>query len=461
MGCPRSGRNNAGETLSGSSYIRPAKGPDKLAPMKSVRIIAGLTAISLPLAACGTGGGDGPGGPGEPPPGECREVVTHVSTSRTLTSQGDGCDYLFAGGILYISATLTVEPGTLVAVAEDTVIRIIDGGRVIAEGTADDPIYFAGAEPTPGYWNGFCFERHHHGAVFDHVVLAWGGQVHAGGYCRGLIGSYRSQSNEPVSVTNSIVIGSNTTGIDATGFVLGDFGNNVLAGNEEYGLRIAADGIRRLDATTNYSGAGYTMPDGSDGTNGQPHVFVEAVTRGDGEEHFWRNLGTPYIFHDDPHYGHSLWIDEGTTVIVEAGTTVLMGPGTRITVEGNSRLELRGEPGAPVTISGIPEESGVWDGIRLFGGGIVAEHAEIAFGGSDDGPVNANLGFSYLGDISVCSHLRDVTVRGSANWGIQIDPTYSDHVRLDRISYPDNAGGEVDGEALGPAILDSEDCNQG
>ncbi len=78
---------------------------------------------------------------------------------------------------------LNVEPGVHVIVGQGK--KFEPEAKVIFQGTAEDPIIFEGADPTPGYWEGFYV----HGAInseMDHMIIkhAGGGSNEAAVYIR-------------------------------------------------------------------------------------------------------------------------------------------------------------------------------------------------------------------------------------------------------------------------------------
>jgi hypothetical protein len=81
-------------------------------------------------------------------------VSGHLTFNKTLS-----CDhsYLFYG-IVFVDAgaTLTIEPGTTIHMADDASLLVAPGAKLIAVGTRDQPIVFTSAKPegqrAPGDW---------------------------------------------------------------------------------------------------------------------------------------------------------------------------------------------------------------------------------------------------------------------------------------------------------------------
>ena len=438
---------------------------------KTCMYLASAAAFLLLLVACGSTTGDGgPGGPGGPKPGACTHTLSSDVISRVvLAPTGADCDYYLARQI-NLKAELVVMPGTRIVAAEGAMFRVEDSGSVQAVGTADERIEFVGEKAVLGSWYGFCFMGDHRESRFDHVDIVWAGGVYAVGVrlCRAGIAGSVSSGGEPVHVTNSLVLGAYTSGIDATRFTLGEFSNNVLAGHVEYGLRVSPSNAGRLDASTDYTGAGVVYGDGSSAANGRPYVFLasEEQANTDGIQE-WQDIGVPYYVTRDerPYATSAMNFEPGTQTLIHAGVEIVIAemgggqPGFWI-VNDFAVLALAGEPGNEVVIRGEVDEPGVWEGIWMYGGGLIGEHAVIANAGRPSGLVmEAPITWDRVYGPTHCSHLRNVTIRNSPTYGVYIDEDYEPYVRLDDMSYEQIAlVPQQVGAANGPAVLDGVDC---
>ena len=83
-------------------------------------------------------------------------ISSDISTNTTWTSNNI---YTLTGGFVYVTnnAVLTIEPGTIVKGNQATLV-ITRGSKLIAEGTANQPIVFTSSQPAgsrnPGDWGG-------------------------------------------------------------------------------------------------------------------------------------------------------------------------------------------------------------------------------------------------------------------------------------------------------------------
>jgi hypothetical protein len=113
--------------------------------------LAALAAVTL--VACSDDDPIGP--PVNPPPGTAT-LSTDITSNRTFYAE---TTYTLAG-FVHVSngATLTIEPGTTILGTTGSALFIMRGSRIMAEGTAADPIVFtsdqAAGSRKPGDWGG-------------------------------------------------------------------------------------------------------------------------------------------------------------------------------------------------------------------------------------------------------------------------------------------------------------------
>lgn len=126
--------------------------------MPLTRDLLRLTALTvgiLSLAACS----DDDDGPTEPPGERVAVISENITKDRTLHAD---TVYTLSGFIRVANgATLTIQPGTRIVGDYDvpgSSLFILRGSRIIAEGTASDPIVFTSERPEgqrePGDWGG-------------------------------------------------------------------------------------------------------------------------------------------------------------------------------------------------------------------------------------------------------------------------------------------------------------------
>lgn len=361
------------------------------------------------LSACG--GPTAPDGGGPPGAGECAVTIAQDITIPTrLANLGDGCDYRVEGDVR-IASELTIDAGTEVQFAQDSRWHIGDTGSIIAVGTQDSQITLRGAINTTGYWYGLCFSNNR-ASQLVWVNLLNAGKVWTGGSsnCRAAIG-HGYGDGEPISIVDTLVAGAQTTGLDATKLNLGTFARNIFAANKEYGVRVSANNLQRLDTASDYSGASVDAP------NSKNFVYLTGTLEDPGTTHVWPRLNAPYFIGEDEFgYHRNVIIDDGTSVEVDAGTTFVFGPEGSINIWGFSSFTAIGTTAEPVVFTGHVQVPGSWDGISASTGALHLEHAEVRWGGADP---------FYPGNVAVVgvdsvqeSFIYDSLIKGSADCGI-------------------------------------------
>jgi len=300
---------------------------------------------------------------------------------------------------LTVQGTLVLEPGTTLAFGGRSALRV-EGGRLRAEGTADDRITFTGANKQPGNWQGILLNGDPaESSTLRRCLVEFGGGS-------GLPGADRPANVSVVGGTVSIdgcrIRGSDSYGVtvreDAT---IESFENNAIRANGSGAAYVRLSAARDLSASTTYSG------------NDQD--FVDVVV-GDGipagEVHAWSGLDVPYRVEED-------LVVRGRLEL-SPGTTVAMGRNAGIEVRSSGAMNAVGAADRRIRITGMNDQSGFWRGIHLSDSADRANefrYCQIRYGGSErfvPGRVPANLtvtGNSYV-------TVRNCTFEFSAGVGL-------------------------------------------
>lgn len=119
-------------------------------------------------------------------------VIQSISTNNAFTGNGNnmlgvinnewldqncvlkniGIPYYISG--LYTNGSLTVEPGAELKFKVQTMLEIGSTGKLIAEGTANEPIIIGGYEAEAGYWAGIYISSIRDNSM-DHCIISDGG----------------------------------------------------------------------------------------------------------------------------------------------------------------------------------------------------------------------------------------------------------------------------------------------
>ena len=111
--------------------------------------------------------------------GDQEPRAVHVYEAGGINEEMTISNLVFAGyrlqGFFNINAPVTIENGVEMEFEEDAALRVNDGGSLIAEGTAEEPIRMIGAEQTPGFWRGILFRADNLTSELNHVEIAESG----------------------------------------------------------------------------------------------------------------------------------------------------------------------------------------------------------------------------------------------------------------------------------------------
>lgn len=401
-------------------------------PRRAFRVLSILCSLLL-LAACSTSSDRPPAGgaPGGPEGDGCRAVLENsVTVPLLLRASGEGCDYLIRG-MLNISAPLTIEAGTEIVFAVDSLLSIEDGGSIHALGRPEARIVMKGQLDTHGSWYGICFGASRRSELVN-VDLLNAGKVlsYGSSVCRGAIGAW-SGHGEPVDLRRVLVAGSATSGLDATRLRLGRFEGNAFIANSDYGVQANAGQVHLLDAGSDYSGAAGGAP------NGQQVVRLQGVLEAPGSSVTWQRLNVPYFIGAAEGYPEEgVIVGDGTRLVLAEGSEFIFGDRAGLNVWERSTLVTLGSPAAPVVLRGEGERPGSWSGVWVNDSSVRLQHTVISWGGADR-LTNANLIIDGS-EMPDSSFLDSVSLRGSAACGIHVDPELADRVFVDDLDFRGN-----------------------
>jgi hypothetical protein len=353
------------------------------------------------LVACGGGttpGGQTPGGetPGETP-GQCTYLLAEdITVPSLLENTSSSCDYLLEG-LVYINSSLTIEPGTTVKAAKDAVLWV-EGGDLIAVGTANARITLEGFSPLQGYWHGIEISTEAGEIRLEYVDLKDAGQTCSTTGCRPA--AISGFGGGQVTLKNSSISNSYVHGAILEEWLV-EFSNNRFYGNREYGLIISADRVELLDAASDYLGA--SKPNGNIGIELQGASSM-------GSPGTWKKLNAPYVIES--------YVEILTDLTLEPGVEIV-GDGGWIAFDDGGTLEAVGTATQPIIMRGIRAVPGAWDGLQfsVFNNSVGnrLEYVRLSDGGGDpDGLVTNGLITNYEAEI----YIANSSFSNSSSWGI-------------------------------------------
>lgn len=296
------------------------------------------------------------------PGGNTQEISGSISTETTLVNGPADVDYCVVG-VLDVTAKLNIEPGTVIAFAENAGIGVYDNGALTAVGTSAEPIVLKGKSSVQGYWRGIHMETNTLDNQFDFVTISDAGSNYV--YCCNETASLYLKDGK-ASIKNTTIANGGSFGIYAGSKVeFADFEKNTITTHQEAPMFIHLDRTNEIDGI------------GSD-YSGNDEDFIRVFESTQGQETSMPANNVPYLFD-----GKVMDITEGLTI--EAGVQIVIKENGGIGVYDDGYLSIDGTAASPVVIQGASEVKGFWRGIHIETNSINNKfsHVEISDAGSN------------------------------------------------------------------------------
>lgn len=281
-------------------------------------------------------------GPDNRFPADSRIRLMGATLAESCVWQDPGIPVVIAGRVEIAGereAVLSLSPGLELRFDEGGYINVgyYDPGALIAAGTGERPIVMTSilAERGPGSWRGINLYKHAR-ADLRHVIFEHGGRY----VDRGVL---YANSEAEVGLLDC-TFRDNAAGVvlQHDAIRLRDFSGNRFLDTPRP-LTLAPGVLGRLGEGNEFGGEPLLLEEGevtADATWRSPGVPIEA-------------LGPVAVD------GATLTLAAGLTLQVRDGFTLDVG------LRDPASLQVRGLPGAPVTIRGVNDKRGTWDAILL------------------------------------------------------------------------------------------------
>lgn len=318
-----------------------------------------LLLVTVPLAGCdgllkkirGDKSGEAPtsgsGSEGEADPAKGKPsagcaIPTEVEADVTVKK---GCSFVLKHSVTVKNgATLRIEPGVKISVDQGDYIWIEDG-KMVAKGTAAEPITFTSANKTQaaGDWVGLGFEdKTQAGTELDFVVIDYAGSATANG--RGAIDIKDQSSPKRISISNTSITNSAQAAVvnDSEKGGFAKFEKNTFKKNKE-----------SLDAHSHVLG-----------TVGAGNVFTDPlVAHGNVTQNTtWPAFDAPVIGKEHIEIGGE-----------KTGATLTLAPKTIVKMSGGSYISVGTANGGSLVANGVTFTSangtphpGDWVGFFIY-----------------------------------------------------------------------------------------------
>ena len=306
------------------------------------------------------------------------------------------------------NATLTITEGVTLEFADDVALTVQEQGRLIAEGTLQNPILFTGATKSPGAWVGI-FVNSLEESRFNYSVIEYAGR--AGVEPRW--GNILVEGGATVGIENSVIRYSSASGLYANrASIISSFSRNIITLNVDHPVTVDVNSAGMLDKESFYENNG----------TGAITISVDAIRVHSAttliDDQTWQNLSVPYDIFGRATVAAVLTLEPGTVIASHSLTT--------ITVNETGRLVAVGTELQPITFTadfnGSSETTGRWGAIEFVdsANNSIFDYAIIEMGGNGNfGITQSLIGFTGASTGTVSNS----NIRNSSSNGIWIDQT--------------------------------------
>ncbi len=269
------------------------------------------------------------------------ELACDISDDTTLTKKAGDVDYFVPSNcVVDITATLTINPGVVIAFEANSGLGVYDTGSLNAVGTASEPIILRGTNNVRGYWRGIHTESD---AVLKHVQIKNAGSNYV--YCCNDKAALFAKRGR-LTLENSTITQSGEFGLvmrndlDLVSFVANTITDNAMAPvSTTFEVAAGMDG-----AGSSYAG------------NDEDYIEIAETTV---------NQATTIAANDVPYLVEGNVVDVTEAMTVQEGVEIAFEENGGIGVYDNGSLSLDGTAANPVKLYGKSNVRGYWRGIHL------------------------------------------------------------------------------------------------
>ncbi|UCF32797.1 MAG: hypothetical protein JSV78_10735, partial [Phycisphaerales bacterium] len=320
----------------------------------------------------------------------CETIGGSINTDTVL----DAACYIVESSVRVTEATLTIQPGTVLRFQQGKEMTIGSTGKLVAVGTATEPILFTGEEPIRGYWGGFRFDQSNSMQnEMRYVTIEYGG----GYWDANLVLSGSSSSPARVKIANCTLRESETDGLYANEYsVIDEFASNVITANGQGAAYMAANVVGYFDDTSSYAGNDADFV----------RIWGGSVSR----DQTWPGIDADYLAEGSISVRANLTLDPGARIVFASGK--------EMTVDNDGTMVAVGTADSPIVFTGQELIRGFWGGLRFYQSNSTdnqLDHAVIEYGG---GYWDANLVLSGSSSSPARVKVTNCTMQGSETYGL-------------------------------------------
>lgn len=305
--------------------------------------------------------------------------------------------YLIDGDVVFTKGKLVIPPGTAFRAGLNATLWIDGDGAIVADGTKDKPITFAGTQAQTGHWRAFVVESVHPANSLTFVKVEHGGRD-----------TYYTSAKAGLLIRDKVKIAIRDCTFGSNGgshLYLDDaaeltaFERNTFGAQTAATVNLPTSQAGAIDAVSDYGPAGnFILVRGGKSTADTTWAATSRPRRLDGDHHW-----------------------ESGTWKVAPGVQAEMTLGTTLWVSEQAKLDIVGEAKSPVIFRGVEPQQGHWRAfvVESIHPANRIEHAVIQHGGADTYYTSEKAGFTVKGKAKVS--IKATTFRDNAGAGMWVD----------------------------------------
>lgn len=276
----------------------------------------------------------------------------YFKEDRTLTDYKEKDVDYYINCVMDATANITIEPGVVIEFGPDAGI-LVEGGSLVAKGTATNRIVFTGRQKEKGSWKGIlCNSNNTDNEIsYTDISYAGGASFNSNNDRASLI----LWNDSKIKINNTNIANSGSAGISAvyTNAVF-TLENTVINSCNSYPVVILPSYMSKMSKSCNLT----------NNATDKNFVLVQINTDAINESMTWQKLTVPYRVSSNYQFYKDISIDEGN-VTVEPGTKIVFEDGNGIVIHQNASFNAAGNNSeeGKIQFTGATATAGSWKGI--------------------------------------------------------------------------------------------------
>jgi hypothetical protein len=331
-------------------------------------------------------------------------TLSSVNSAMTLEDKVNGVDYIFANTV-EVNANITIKPGVTIMFEDGAGLIVKEEGSITAIGQKSNEILFTSKSGKRGAWKGITFLSNTSKNVLEYCIVEHGGGASSFGASNIVVGS--GSNTGQVSISNTEIRASKNNGIILSkGSQLNSFTGNKIHTNSAHPISMNVADVSLLSSQNTYNNNGreFIQLTAND-------LVSSAVTL--------NSIGEPYLI--------SGQITTSNSFTIAAGTHLSMDEGAELVIDGgdsNGSFTAIGTANSPIIISGIYNQTGVWNSIQFKSSNSANNRIEYCtISGGGNGSLASQQGMITVvnanGQTSAIN-IRNSSINNSSTIGVYI-----------------------------------------